>query len=353
MPLRHVLLSLVVAFASGCVWGAPPPPPYYGYPGDIYVSWTFAGAGCSTAANVATVTVDIPNTAPIIPNVFPCGVGDARTTPPNSLAIYNFSPGSYLVNLTAKSANGTVLFTGSATVVVNGNVYQTIDLQPVGNTAYLSWTLAPTVGTYSPPCTTPSDTDPNRMDSVALYVDGASSAAQTYDCSLGTGGAQVATPVLSPGSHTLQLVAYQAGIADPFAQTAAVAVDFSSGTPSAQTLTLNWLVGGVGVAWTYPANSNACTSGGVASVTATFTGDGGYALSGNPCNAPVVPFERLPAVTPSGADGVSYLLDVSALGAPPTARVLYAGSVRVTVQPGRFYDGTTATLVRVPLLAVP
>jgi hypothetical protein len=345
MPLRHALVFLAVASAS-CVWTSPPPPPYYGYPGDIYVSWTFAGAGCSTAVNVATVTVDIPNTAPIIPNVFACGVG----SPPNSLAIYNFSPGSYVVNLTARSASGAVLFAGSATVVVNGNVYQTIDLQPAGNTAFLSWTFAPAVGTYFPPCTAPSDPDPNRVDSVALYVDGASTTAQTYDCTQGTGGAQVATPVLSPASHTLQLVAYQAGIADPFAQTAAVAVDFSSGTPSAQTLTLNWLVGGVGVAWKYPTNSNACTSGGVASVSATFTGAGGYALSGNLCNAPVVPFERLPAVTPSGADGVSYALDVAALGAPPAAPVLFSGTVPVvTIQPGHFYDGTTATLVTVPL----
>jgi hypothetical protein len=346
---RLTILSVVIASASGC-WYAPPPP-YYGYPGNIYVNWTFAGAGCATAGNVATVTVTIPNTTPIIPNVFSCVVGN----PPNYLAIYNFSPGSYVVNLTAQSASGTVLFTGSATVVVNGNVYQTIDLQPVGNTAFLSWTFAPAVGTYVPPCTSASDTNPDRIDSVALYVDSASSAAQTYDCSQGINGAQVSTPVLSPGSHTLQLVAYQTGIAEPFAQTAPVNVSFSGSTPTAQTLTFNWLVGGVGVAWTYPSGSNACTSGGVASVTATFTGAGGYGLSGNTCNAPVVPFERLPAVTASGAAGVSYALDVKALGAPPAAAVLYSGgaSAPVVIQPGHFYDGTTATLVTVRLLAVP
>jgi hypothetical protein len=320
----------------------------------MYLNWTFAGTGCASAANVATVTVDIPNTTPILPtNVFSCAVGDARVSPPNYLQITNFSPGSYVVNLTAKSVSGTVLFTGTATVVVNGDVYQTIDTQPVGNTALLSWTFAPAVGTYVPPCTNASDTNPDRIDSVALYVDGASSAAQTYDCSQGTNGAQVSIPALSAGSHTLQLVAYQAGIADPFAQSTPVSVSFSGSGPSAQTLTLNWLVGGIGVAWTYP-SSNVCSSGGVASVTVTFTGPGGYALSGNLCNAPVVPFERLPAVTASGADGVSYKLNVSALNAPPASLIVYSGSVSVvTIQPGRFYDGTTATLVTVPLLAVP
>ncbi|HXX31395.1 MAG TPA: hypothetical protein VEJ89_11895 [Myxococcaceae bacterium] len=343
-PLARLALPALLALAGG---GCFPtyPPPVVGYPGNIYLSWTFAGASCAQTPSVSTVTVTIPNDpVPVVPNVFPCAAGN----PPSTLAIYNFNPGSYVVNLTAQDSGGTVIFTGSATVVVNGDAYATITLTPVGGgspAVYLSWGFDTPVGTSYPPCTDLTSTDPDRMDSVAVYVDGASTAAQAYDCNAGTGTAQVTLPALTPGNHTLQLVAYQDGLPDAFAQTDPVQVTVAASGPTSQTLTFHWLVGGVGVAWTYP-SSSACTTGGVASVTVTFAGQGGYASAGNACATPVVPFKRLPA--PS-AGGASYALGVAALGATGTTPV-YSGSVpSVTIRPGVFYDGTSATLVTVPL----
>ena len=343
---RLALFLLAAALAGGasaCVWTSAPPP-FYGYPGNIFLSWTFSGASCAQTPAVATVTVTIPNDpVPIVPNVFPCSAGN----PPSSLGIYNFNPGSYTVNLSAQDVNGQVIYTGTTTVVVNGDVYATIDLAPVGggNTvAYLSWGFDAAVGTYLPPCTALASTDPDRMDSVALYVDGATTAAQIYDCSVGAGSAQVSTPDLTPGTHTVQLVAYQDGVPDAFAQTDPVQVTVVANNPTSQTLSFHWMVGGVGVAWRYPGGAMNCTTNGVASVTVSFGGRGGYDSAGNTCATAVVPFKRLPATA-----AVTYPLSVAAYGSPP-AMPIYSGSVpAVTIRPGYFYDGTTATLVTVPL----
>ena len=187
--VRIALFPLVVAVATGCFYG---PHHFYGYPGNIFVSWTFAGATCPSA--VAQVSISILNDpTPIQPNTFACRVG----SPPNQLAVYNFAAGSYVLSLSGLDATGAVIWQGSSTVVVNGDVSGTIDLQPVtprGPTsiANLSWTFEQTVvGSFFPPCTATGDADPDRIDSVALYVDGSNNPAQTYACTDGAGTGQV------------------------------------------------------------------------------------------------------------------------------------------------------------------
>jgi len=346
LPARPLLLC--AALVAGC-YPAPyygPPPPPGGATGNIGVSWTFAGKTCAQTP-VVQVQVSIPSDpAPIQPDTFACSAGD----PPGQLVIYGYVPGSYVVQLVGLDAGGNTIWTGSGTanVIANSNVALSIDLQPAGGSnavANLSWAFAPTVGSYFPPCTASSSTDADRIDSVALYVDGANSPAATYDCSQGTGAGQASTPTLTPGSHTLQLVAYQAGLSDSFAQTQPVAVTISSSGPVSQSFTFDWLVGGVGVAWSYP-NPNACAPGKVASVTVGFSGPGnaGYSVGGWSCVSAVAPFKRLPAL----AGGTTYALTVNALGGPPSP-VLFSGTGTTVIEPGHFYDGTTATVVTIPL----
>lgn len=349
MRLGTPTLLLFSALVAGCYY----PPPYYGppppnsAPGNIAVSWTFAGASCAQTLAVVQVRVSTPSDpTPIQPDTFACSVGD----PPGQLVIYGYVPGSYVVQLVGLDSSGNTIWTGSGTanVVAYSTVSLTIDLQPAGGgnaVVNLSWAFAPTVGSYFPPCTTSASTDPDRLDSVALYVDGAATPAATYDCSQGTGAGQVSTPTLTPGSHSLQLVGYQTGLSYSFAETQAVQVTISSSGPVSQSFTFDWLVGGAGVAWTYPVTT-ACDPGRVAAVTVAFLGPGssGYSVAGWPCASAVAPFKRLPAV----AGGTSYALTVNALGGPPSP-VLYSGTGTTMIQPGRFYDGTSATVVTVPL----
>ncbi len=242
-PLARIaLFPLVVALGTGCFYG---PHHFFGQPGNIFVSWTFSGATCAQTPAVAQVTVNVLNSAPIQPNTFACQVG----SPPNQLVIYNFNPGTYVLTLSGLDASGAIIWTGSATVVVDGDVSGTVDLRPVApsgpsSIANLSWGFAPAVGSFFPPCTATGDADPDRIDSVALYVDGSNNPAQTYGCSQGLGTSQVSTPSLAPGSHSLQLVAYQAGLSYPFAQSAPVSVNFVANTPATQAFTFDWLVGG-------------------------------------------------------------------------------------------------------------
>jgi hypothetical protein len=335
---RLALLPLLGAVAGGCY------NTYYSYPGNIYLSWTFAGASCAQTPAVVQVMVSVPNDpVPIVPNTFACQVGSA----PNQLVIYNYNPGTYTVNLTGLDASGNVIWSGGTTVTVNGNVSATINMQPSGptNGALLTWSFTPAVGSFFPPCTASTDPDPDRLDTVALYVDNGNTPAQTYDCTQGNGTTPVSTPTLAPGMHTLQLVGYQAGISYAFAQSQPVTVNIVAGTPTSQALTLDWLVGGTGVAWTYP-TSDACAST-VNTVTVSFAGPGssGYSVAGYPCLTAVAPFKRLQAPT-----AVSYSVAVSALGAPPQSPVVYSGTAAsVNIQPGQFYDGTSATVVTVPL----
>jgi len=350
--VARVALPLLALIAAGCpaYYYPPYPPPYYGYPGNIYLSWTFGGASCAQVPQVAQVLVAVLNDpTPIVPNTFGCQAGN----PPGQLVLYYYNPGSYQVALSGLDSSGNILYYGTSTVTVNGNVSALINLSPVSTTdggpgsALLSWNFAATVGTFTPPCTASGDADPDRMDSVALYVDGASQAAQTYQCSDGFGSAQVDSPSLSPGSHTLQLVAYQSGISYPFAQSAPVTVDVADAGLS-EAFTLQWQVGGAGVSWTYP-NPNACAAA-VSSVSVNFSGPGGdgYAVTGDACETAVAPFKHLQAVAADGDAGVSYALDVQALG--PGSALVYSGSeAAIAIQPGHFYDGTAATTVTVPL----
>lgn len=143
-PARLALFSLAAALLAGCypTYYYPPPPPIYGFPGNIYVSWTFAGASCAQTPGVVQVVVNVLNDPlPIVPNTFACQVG----SPPNQLAIYNYNPGTYNVVLSGLDVNGKVIWTGSSTVVVNGNVATVVNMQPTApaNSALLSWSFAP------------------------------------------------------------------------------------------------------------------------------------------------------------------------------------------------------------------
>ena len=76
---------------------------------------------------VAQVLVSVLNDPlPIVPNTFACQVG----SPPNQLVIYNYAPGTYIVSLSGLDVSGNVIWSGSSTVVVNGNVATVVNMQP-------------------------------------------------------------------------------------------------------------------------------------------------------------------------------------------------------------------------------
>jgi len=226
--------------------------------GSMTVSWTFGGGSCSGAA-VQQIRIAIAG-EPLSQDTFDCLSG---------LATFNdFYPGNYVVTVQGLDADQAVTWQGTKSVRLDGDTSVMVDLQPVSQdnaVAYLSWTFAPATG-QAPQCGAGQ-----RLDSVAIYVDSAATNLG-YACGDGLGTNQVVTPYLAPGDHIVQLVAYNAAENQTaFAQTDPVTIHFETGRAVSQSLTMNWQVGGLAVAWgafpdlqSYQSNPNqplSCTSG--------------------------------------------------------------------------------------------
>jgi hypothetical protein len=314
--------------------------------GAMTVSWTFSGGSCSGAA-VQQIRIAIAG-EPLSQDTFDCLSGVATFT--------DFYPGNYVVTVQGLDADQAVTWTGSKSVRLDGDVSVTVDLQPVSQqnaVAYLSWTFAPATG-QAPQCGTGQ-----RLDSVAIYVDGAATNLG-YACGDGLGTNQVVTPYLAPGDHSVQLVAYNAvENQTAFAQTDPVTIHFETGRAVSQALTMKWQVGGLAMSWgaypslaAYQSNPNqplACASTGIATVS-VFLADpanpnSGTQFDGYTCasgalldNAP--PGQWLPFVAGYDAGGQNVLFFQDDQNVPQT----------VTVVAGRFYSPQdTQTQVFVPL----
>ena len=211
----------------------------------LTVSWTFAGGGSCSGAGIDQVRITIPGET-LQQSIFDCGLGQVLFT--------DFYPGTYQVTVDALDATiqspPTPLWTGTSSVSLRDDAAVKVVLQPTAQAnavAYLSWTLAPATG-QAPRCGAGE-----RLDSVALFIDG-TNPQLSYACGDGLGTAQVITPYLTPGTHTVQLVAYNAAEGQTaYAQTDVVSIPFTSGSATAQTLTLRWQVGGLAMSWAaYP-----------------------------------------------------------------------------------------------------
>ena len=239
----------------------------------LTVSWSFAGGGSCQGAGIDQVRITIPGES-LQQSIFDCSLGQVLFS--------DFFPGTYAVTVDALDptiqAPPTPLWTGSTSVNLENDAQARVQLQPVSQQnaiTYLSWTFDPATGDSGqiPLCGVGQ-----RLDSVALFVDNVATNL-SYNCGDGLGQAQVVTPFLTPGNHTLQLVAYnQAEGQTAFAQTDPVSIAFTTGSATAHALTMHWQVGGMAVAWAayqslqaYQANQAVpCGSTGIATVSVFF-----------------------------------------------------------------------------------
>lgn len=314
--------------------------------GAMTVAWSFGGGSCSGAA-VDQVRIAIAG-EPLSPDTFDCRSGLASFT--------DFYPGTYVVTVQGLDSSQAVTWTGSKSVVLDGDVSVQVDLQPVSQqnaVAYLSWSFAPATG-QAPQCASGQ-----TLDSVAIFVDGAATNL-SYNCGDGLGTNVVVTPYLTPGAHTLQLVAYNAAEGQTaYAQTDPLTLTFTTGTATSQTLTMRWQVGGLAMSWaayptlvayqTSPNQPLSCASTGIGTVS-VFLADPtnpntGTQFTGYTCasgalldNAP--PGTWLPFVAAYDAAGQNVLFFQDDINVPQT----------VTVTAGRFYaPQDLQTQVFVPL----
>jgi len=315
--------------------------------GSITVGWTFGGGSCAGAA-VEQVQIAIAGEQ-LSPNTFDCRSGLAT--------FQDFFPGNYVVTIQGLDSTQAVIWTGSKSFRVDGDVSVTVDLQPVSQqnaVAYFSWIFDQSMGD---PGRIPQCGQGERLDRVGILIDGEDNG--SYGCEQGINGNVVISPYVTPGQHSINLVAYssQEGVTR-FAESGTFNMNFVTGTAPSQILPLHWNVGGLAVSWAaysslsaYQANQPpvACASTGIASVS-VFLADPsdpskGTQFPGFTCasvavldNAPAG--QWLPFVSGLASDGTTVLYFQDEQHVPQT----------VTVTAGRFFATNDAqTQVFVPL----
>jgi hypothetical protein len=347
MRIRGLTLWLSVL---GVLLGACSSPTY-----GLTVSWTFAGNGSCAGAGIDQVRITIPG-EPLGQSYFDCANGQVTFS--------DFYAGTYDVRVDALDPTSappyTALWSGRATVTIqNTGAHADVQLVPqssVNALTYLSWTLDPATGD---PGQVPTCGNGQRLDKVAVYIDDTTTSLGTYDCAQGINGGVVYSPYVTPGQHTVYLVAFSSKEnVTAFAETAGTVISFTTGSATAQPpLPLHWNVGGLQVGWApyasttgYPNNQLTCAQTGITDVVLGFysgQASGGSFGLGAVCAGSVIldnvatgtwaTYIDACATSLAGqcglqGGGIPTYQEVAALVNPPT----------ITVQPGRFFSAAQA-----------
>jgi hypothetical protein len=315
----------------------------------LNVSWSFGGGDCLGAA-VENVRISIPGVS-LSQDTFDCRNGVALFT--------SFSPGTYTVTLQGLDSASTVTWSGNQSVTVNGNASVNVDLQPLSQqnaVYYLSWSLDAASGD---PDQIPRCGAGQRLDKVALFVDLQNQG--SFDCEQGLNGNLVVTTYVTPGTHQVDLVAYNSQEnSTSFAETGPLTISFVTGHSGTQTVPLHWNVGGLQVGWAPYANLSAynantpqsCSQAAIADLVLGLHpaqgSDQSFAL-GSACNADVVldnvyVGNLTPYIDACASNGTPGLCGFQGGGT-----VVYredpslVSPATVTVQPGAFFQSANPT----------
>lgn len=308
------------------------PPPV---PGNVTVSWSFAGQTCSDIPQIKSLAITIPGEALQNDGLYPC---TAAGYP--GITLHDFAPGTYSFTIQALSYSNETMYTGSGTFVVNGDTRVNIDLTPVGGPtsyAYLTWRFPPNQSFNNPTCAQAGIT------TVEASIDGAPYT--PLDCLDGQTSPGVMTPMMEPGMHSISLLAKSAN--DYVYYRFDGNLQTFNGSPVSGDYAMNWAVGGAALAWSITNGQVAqtCAQAGISNVGINFRDTSGnllYGVSGDtqPCNALSVTYSFLPPGTYQvfiWGTGSNQAFYTSNEAAPPT----------ITVSAGVFPDGSNPLNVQV------
>jgi hypothetical protein len=119
-----------------------------------------------------------------------------NTAGTDGITLHHFRAGTYSYTIDALDASGNVIYKGSGSFTVNGNVLETVDLTPNGNPfAYVSWSFP-----GNPTCAQANVT------SMKISLD--NGPWENVDCAAGMVDGGLASPDLTPGNHTIRIAAY-------------------------------------------------------------------------------------------------------------------------------------------------
>jgi hypothetical protein len=205
------------------------------YEGDVTFIWTFAPYGrCSDVPNVKNIQISIPGETLHNGGVYACSTGGV-----DGIILHDFVPGTYPYTVRAIGYDGSTLFEGRGSFVVNGDVRVNIDLSPNGMSyALISWAFPNRASCYQAGVT-----------SIKAQIDGGEWV--NLNCADGMANGGVETPWLEDGPHTIQMVAYgrdRAGRDGMPLYTTFGTFTTSAGSPRSESFDF-FAVGGMSLRW--------------------------------------------------------------------------------------------------------
>lgn len=229
------------------------PPPARG---DVTFLWSFPNGRCADVPDVRSIRIVIPGETLANGGIYPCNTGGV-----DGIVLHDFRPGAYNFTLEAISYSNTVLYTGSGSFTVNGNVRINYTLTPSGSPgsyAYISWSFPANTTSPNPTCAQAG------VVSVDVSIDGGAWA--RLSCTEGSGTNQVRSPFLSPGSHSIAFIGVGSG-GQHYYYTHGT-LETRAGSPISASYQLR-PVGGLAVRWELLDGTvrKTCTQAGVTGVT--------------------------------------------------------------------------------------
>ncbi|MCP3104859.1 hypothetical protein LZ198_38935 [Myxococcus sp. K15C18031901] len=251
-------------------------------PSYAYVSWLFPGNITCGQAGVATVDARVDGGSWA---TFDC----ARGQNGNSIQSPHLDPGSHYLELAARDSQGRTLYThgGQLTTTYGAPTSYTATLRSSSAGALISWKFQDTVNSN-----VLLGCGAAGVTRVEAIIDGGNKA--TFDCSAGSNGGSVSSPTLQPGTHDLQLLAFNSAGRPWYFFSRQFSVSAGSDTNLEASM---WPVGGTAIKWELRSGGSAqnCAQAGITSVAINFrdvfTGERVYGIAGDShgCNdAPVV-----------------------------------------------------------------
>jgi len=289
--------------------------------GDITMTWTFDGQQCATLPDITQVRITMPGQTLQNGGIYPC-----ITNGTAGIVLLDFAPGTYTYTIEGMDNTNTVLYRATGSVVVNGNVTETVDLQPVAgvpSNAYISWSFPTSyLGQANPGCGTVAQAP---IAYVYIYLDGSSTAlSPVSSCSAGFGSGSVMLSGLTSGTHTIDLQATDSSNYVYLSKHSTLQVVPGGG--AVNSYTFDWAVGGLAVRWSLSNTGivQTCAQAGVTDMniilTEHTTGVQPYGASGTtaPCTAAGIQGTVFSSLAPGNYEAI--------LQAYGTASTLYRSS---------------------------
>ena len=229
--LTSIIAATALVASTGCIINTPPS----GTPGDITFTWTFnGGRGCSSVPDVVQITIEIPGQT--LQNSGRYGCINAGTA---GIKLLNFRAGTYRYTVSGQDAQGATVYITNGSVVVNGDVAETVDLKPTSDAkgqAYVKWVF-PANSTIN--CQT--------ISAVDVSINGA--LIRSASCAEGFSGNGVYISGITPGNNILTLAARDSNGFFYYRSDRTLVV--TAGNDVFETTTLDWAVGSLPVKWTF------------------------------------------------------------------------------------------------------